>query len=118
MASTRNKNSEGDYQAQQKSLQLQFDNMTYTNQGNGTAFSTHFAGDGLLMGRMGSIPLSNNFVDVESHLHGTGSTNLVTPMKPVVPDIKQLQSLAVMNKLPTHIPEPLYMEPNQRPLRN
>ena len=84
MASTRNRNSEGDYQAQQKSLQLQFDNMTYTNQGNGAAFSTHFAGDGLLMGRMGSIPLSNNFVDVESHLHGTGSTNLVTPMKPVV----------------------------------
>ena len=34
MASTRNKNSEGDFQAQQKSLQLQFDNMTYTNQGN------------------------------------------------------------------------------------
>lgn len=117
MASTRNNNTAGDYHAQQKSLQLQFDHRIYTNQGNGQAFTNHIAGDGLLMGRMGSIPLSHNFVDIESHLHGTGSTNLVTPMKPVVPDFKKLESLAVMNKLPVHIPEPLYIEPNQRPLR-
>lgn len=117
MASTRNNNTSGDYQAQQRALQLQFDHRIYTNQGNGQAYSTHFAGDGLLMGRMGSIPLSSNFVDIESHLHGTGSTNLVNPAKPVVPEIKHLDSLAIINRLPVSIPEPLFIEPNQRPLR-
>lgn len=118
MASTRNKNNRGDYQVEQKSHIQRMEYLTYENGGNGKPLETFFAGNGLLSGRVASSNLSHNSCDIESSLLGIGSTNLVNPQTPVKPDIKPLQSLNVIDKLPTMIPEPLIIDKHQRPLRD
>jgi hypothetical protein len=115
MASTRNKNTTGNYNAEQWSLNEQINYNTYKCYG--VPQSTYLPGDGLLTGRMASENLSNNYCDIESQLFGIGSTNLVTPLPPVVPEIKQLHSLAIMNKTPLIIPGDLVVQGEQRYFR-
>jgi len=112
MASTRNKNTPGNYSAEQWSLGEQINYNTYKNYG--VAQTTHFPGDGLLQGRVAPQQLSNNSCDIESQLFGIGSTNLVNPLPPVVPEIKPLNSLAVMDKIPLIIPGDLVVQGEQR----
>jgi hypothetical protein len=115
MASTRNKNCRGDY------LQEQLQNTnsaSYSAYASfGTPLETHFAGDGLLFGRVAPTQLSGNSCDIESQLFGIGSTNLVEPKAEVVPDIKTLKFLSVIDRIPVFVPEPLIMDEGQRPLR-
>lgn len=115
MSSTRNRNTLGNYNAEQWSLGEQINYNTY--QSYGVPQSTHFAGDGLIHGRVASEQLSNNSCDIESQLFGIGSTNLVKPLPSVVPEIKTLNSLAVMNKTPLIIPGDLVVQGEQRYFR-
>jgi len=115
MASTRNKNTPGDYASEKKAIQLQVDYNTYHSYGVPSV--NYFPGDGLLPGKVGSAGLSNNFCDIESYLRGIGSTNLETPQPEIVPSIKHLNSLAVMDKMPLIIPGDLVVEQGQRPFR-
>jgi len=115
MASTRNKNTTGNYNAEQWSLNEQINYNTYKNYG--VPQSSYLPGDGLLQGRIASENLSNNACDIESQLFGIGSTNLVKPLPTVVPEIKPLQSLAVMNKTPLIIPGDLMVQGEQRYFR-
>jgi hypothetical protein len=117
MASTRNRNDRGNYQLEERGREEQRGYLTFRNQGNGQAFSNHFAGDGLLMGQMGPLALSRNFADIDSYLKGTGSTNLVTPAPQIHPNLKELESLSIIDRIPTIMPEPLRHDKNQRPLR-
>ena len=66
MASTRNKNSIGDYQNEIHSYTHASNYMTYDNAGK--VENNYFAGDGLLMGRMASENLASNACDIESQL--------------------------------------------------
>ena len=116
MASTRNKNDKGNYNLEERALEEQRLYSLYKNQGNGQAYSSHFAGDGLLMGRMGSSALSYNPIDIESQLLGINSTNLVQPSFKCDPEIKSLESLSVIDRLPVLLPKKMNIEPNQRPL--
>lgn len=116
MSSTRNKNSIGDYQHEIRSYTHASNYMTY--QQAGKAPTNHFAGDGLLMGRMAPENLSNNACDIESQLRGIGSTNLVNPEKQVQPKFHDVKSLNVIDRLSMVIPEPLIVEKNQRPSMN
>jgi hypothetical protein len=77
---------------------------------------TYFPGNGLLAGNVFKTQLSNNVCDIEALLFGIGSTNLVTPQAPIVPEIKNLKSLNISNKIPLLIPPHLTIQPNQRPL--
>ena len=113
MASTRNKNSIGDYQNEIRSYTHASTYMTYEQ--SGKPVDNYFAGDGLLMGRMASENLSSNACDVESQLFGIGSTNLVTPQKQVQPKPHNMKSLNVIDRISMIIPEPLVVEKNQRP---
>lgn len=115
MSSTRNRNTPGNYSAEQWSLGEQINYNTYHSYG--VPQSTHFAGDGLIHGRVASQQLSNNSCDIESQLFGIGSTNLVKPLPPVVPEIKTLNSLAVMDKTPLIIPGDLVVQVEQRYFR-
>jgi hypothetical protein len=117
MTSTRNKNDRGNYKAEEQARENQRLNLMYKNQGNGQAFSNHYAGDGLLGGQMGPMVLSRNFADIDSFLKGTGSTNLVTPQAVIQPQFKELETLSMIDRLPVLMPEPLKMDQNQRPLR-
>ena len=112
MASTRNRNCPGDYALEQKVNVQTREYSLYKEYG--TPIRTQFAGDGLLMGRMGPDKLSGNYCDIESQLFGIGTTNLVKPKGPVTPDIIRLQSLSVIDRIPLIVPEPLYIEPKQR----
>jgi hypothetical protein len=112
MSSTRNKNTIGDYQAEQRALQKQAEYHSYIHYANPE--NTYFCGDGLLGGKIGSSQLSTNFCDIESSLRGIGSCNLVSPNPAVVPEIKDLKSLCIIEKIPVVLPSPLVCDPNQR----
>jgi hypothetical protein len=116
MASTRNRNDRGNYKAEEMGREHQRLYLMYKNQGNGQAFTNHYAGDGLLGGQMGPLALSRNFADIDSYLKGTGSTNLVMPASTIEPQLKELESLAIMDRIPFILPEPLKVDKNQRPL--
>ena len=117
MASTRNKNDRGNYKSEEQGRESQRLYLMYKNQGNGQAFTNHYAGDGLLGGQMGPLVLSSNFADIDSFLKGTGSTNLVMPQNTIQLMSKELESVSVIDRLPVLIPEPLKMDKHQRPLR-
>jgi hypothetical protein len=116
MASTRNRNDRGNYQSEERGREDQRLYSMFRNQGNGQAFTNHFAGDGLLGGRMAPLALSRNFADIDSYLKGTGSTNLVTPQPEIRPQLKQLDTLSVIDRIPVIIPAPLHHIKDQRPL--
>lgn len=116
MTSTRNKNDIGNYKAEERGRENQRLYSMYKNQGNGQAVTTHFAGDGLLGGQIGPMALSRNFADIDSYLKGTGSTNLVNPMNPIEPQLRELESLSIIDRIPMILPAPLRHDTQQRPL--
>jgi hypothetical protein len=116
MASTRNRNTPGNFKLEQWSYEQKRIHQVYKHSANGEAITTHFAGNGLIGGWMPRTELSHNPVDIESYLHGTGSTNLVEPKSEPVLQRKTVNSLSIADRLPLLLPKPLYIEPNQRPL--
>jgi hypothetical protein len=116
MASTRNKNTIEDYSLEQYKLNKESSYLTYEH--SGKALQTYLPGNGLLAGKVAHTELSKNYTDIESFLYGIGSTNLVTPSRPPVAEIKGLKSLNIIDKTPVIIPEPLYIQSNQRPFRS
>lgn len=116
MASTRNKNTPGDYALEKKAYELQFKERTFLHGPAGQAITTNHPGNGLLTGRIAAHNLSNNYCDIESSLFGIGSTNLENPLPIVKPDIRNLQSLNVIDKLPLYHPSSFKIKPNQRPM--
>jgi hypothetical protein len=60
--------------------------------------------------------LSNNSVDIESFLRGTGTTNLVNPKPDTEPNLIPVSSLNIADRIPLLLPKPLFIEPEQRPL--
>lgn len=115
MASTRNKNTPGNYAIEQRNNTLTAQYSSYEHAAQGAPVDTYFAGDGLIIGRIAASKLSDNSCDIESQLFGIGSTNLVTPKEPIQPSIKPVQSLSIIDRLPILVPEPLVVERNQRP---
>jgi len=115
MASTRNKNTAGDYSLEQRQYR-QFEQYTlYPNSQYGAAYNTRLPGNGLLGGQVPWNKLSYNAADTESFLLGINSTNLVNPAPCFVPEIVQLDSVNLFTKEATYMPEPLVIEKNQRP---
>jgi hypothetical protein len=115
MASTRNRNTSGNYELEQWSNNNGCKYNTYDSFGRPK--KTLFAGDGLLNGKVGPTELAHNSCDIESMLRGIGSTNLVNPNPEIVPEIRPLQSLSIIDRLHVAVPDPLVVEPNQRPGR-
>jgi hypothetical protein len=118
MASTRNKNTPGDYRMEQDQFRNNLDYLTDKKNNYSVPSQTHFAGNGLIMGRIASENLAHNACDIESYLRGTGATNLVNPQSEIQPDIKPFSSLSIMDKTPLIMPEPLVVQKNQRPYMN
>ena len=114
MASTRNRNTPGDYNAEQKSFRQQVEYCT--NKEYAIATPTHLAGSGLIQGRLPDTELSNNPKDIESFLFGIGSSNLVSPQAPVTPELKRLQELSIVDRrVPLIMPDDLVIRGSQRP---
>ena len=115
MASTRNRNVQGNYDLEQKQNNYTFQFNTYKNYG--LAHTTHYPGDGLLVGRFAPTILSYNPTDIESQLRGICSTNLTGDSFKVEPDFKKLEHLSIIDRNPVILPEPLRIDNDQRPLR-
>jgi hypothetical protein len=115
MASTRNKNTPGNYNLEQREYS-QFENYTlYPNSQYGAAYNTRLPGNGLLPAQIPWNKMSYNAPDIESFLLGINSTNLVNPAPCFVPELAKLDSTNIYEKGPIFIPEPLVIEKNQRP---
>jgi hypothetical protein len=116
MASTRNKNSPGDYKLEKKANDTQSLYTTYTNSSYGIAQTTYFPGDGLGGARVPTTELSENWCDIETQLRGIGMNNLENPKPEVTPDIKSLKSLDVIDRIPLLVPQPLIASTSERPM--
>jgi hypothetical protein len=115
MASTRNINTPGNYNLEQREYKQSENYTLYPNSQYGAAYNTRLPGNGLLPAQIPWNKLSYNAADTESFLFGINSTNLVNPAPCFKPEIANLQSTNIYDKGPTFIPEPLVIEKNQRP---
>ena len=106
MASTRNKNTPGNYNSDQTAIFRQFEYYSY-DQSNYFASppQTHFCGNGLIGMKTPHRNLSSNYCDIESQLFGIGSTNLIEPYIPVEPQINQMPSLNIYTRPVLQMPE-------------
>jgi|UniRef100_A0A6C0IM83 hypothetical protein len=115
MASTSNKNYPGNHDMQQKMNERMCDRATYIHSAPAEAYSNNLPGNGLLPAKLARNKLCSNYCDVESNLLGIGSTNLVTPQTPVVPEFNKVQSLNMMEKSQLFVPAPFIAKSHQRP---
>ena len=115
MASTRNRNTQGNYNLEQKEFKQTESYTLYPNSQYGSAYNTRLPGNGLMPAQIPWNKLSYNAADTESFLFGINSTNLVAPAPCFVPEITKLASTNIYEKGPTFVPEPLVIEKNQRP---
>jgi len=114
MASTRSKNTSGNYCLEQRGIQQ---NAAYlVNKEYAYPQRVLTAGTGLVQGYMGNAVLAENPQDVESFLFGIGATNLVTPAaSPFHAQLVQHPSLTMMDrKVPLILPDPLVVQNDQR----
>jgi hypothetical protein len=115
MASTRNRNTPGNYEFEQRINNQHNDYMAFEKSSfYGTVPTTYFPGQGLIGMKTAGLNLASNSADIESQLFGIGSTNLVEHRVPVTPDVYQLDSLNVAYKAPVIVPAPFAPRPNQR----
>jgi len=116
MASTRNKNTQGNYFLEQRSLCHSREYDLYKNAPNGHAYDPALPCIGFNPSVMGRDNFSYNSIDIETALFGINSTNLVEKQAPVVPELKKLREIAYFDRTPRLImPKPLVIENNQRP---
>ena len=115
MASTRNINTPGNYNLEQRQFKQSETYTLYPNSQYGAAYNTRLPGNGLLPAQIPWNKMSYNAPDIESFLLGINSTNLVNPAPCFVPELAKLDSTNIYEKGPIFIPEPLVIEKNQRP---
>ena len=116
MASTRNKNTTGNYNLKQREYTESSGYTLYPNSQYGDAYETRMAGNGLNPGQISGHKLSHNASDIESFLFGINSTNLVHPAAIFVPELVSNEFFNIYDKKAVLIPEPLAVEKSQRPL--
>jgi hypothetical protein len=112
MASTRNKNSTGNYNLEQRNHTLASDYKLYAKLSHS---DTRLPGNGLNPGQIHGNKLSQNTADIESFLFGINSTNLVNPAVAVTPNLFRLESAHIFDKQGILLPIPLHVEKGQRP---
>jgi hypothetical protein len=115
MASTRNKNTPGNYCLEQREYKHSENYTLYPNSQYGAAYNTRLPGNGLLAGQVPWNKLSYNAADIESFLFGINSTNLVNPAPCFTPEIVQLCTENIFEKGTIYVPDPLVIEKEQRP---
>ena len=115
MASTRNRNTPGNYCLEEREYKQSENYTLYPNSQYGAAYNTQLAGNGLLAGQIPGNKLSYNSADIESFLFGINSTNLVNPAPCFVPELAKINSANIYNKEATIMPIPLVIDKNQRP---
>ena len=115
MASTRNKNTSGNYCLDQRQNTGIETWQLYKNGANGYAYDTKLPGNGLNPGQLPGDTLSHNAVDIETFLFGINSTNLVNPAPALTPEFKCLKQADAFKSTPIIMPVPQAIPKYQRP---
>ena len=115
MASTRNRNTVGNYCLEEQISKNTEHYTLYPYSQYGKAYETNFPGVGLLPAQIPANQLSTNAADTESFLFGINSTNLVNPAPVFTPEINIINSVNLFKRGPTYLPEPLVIHRGQRP---
>ena len=115
MASTRNKNTPGNYCLEQREYKESSNYTLYPNSQYGAAYNTRLAGNGLNPGQIPWNKLSYNAADIESFLFGVNSTNLVNPAPCLTPELKCLKTVNAFKMPDVIMPVPLTVPKGQRP---
>ena len=115
MSSTRNKNTEGNYNLQQGQYEESRNYTSYEYGYAGKAYCPALPCVGITPSHMARETFSFNSVDIESSLYGINSTNLVSPQDPVKPELKILPSISYFDRMPLIMPKDFSLLRNQRP---
>ena len=113
MASTRQKNSPGDYVLEQKSIERLSQHLM--NPCRRVSYKTALPDAGINVGQVPANQLSGNSIDIESRLYGINANNLVAPQQPMKPDLNLLPNASFFDRNVVYMPEPLVVEKEQRP---
>lgn len=115
MASTRNRNTPGDYKMEKGAYEKTCNYNTYETYGVPSA--SYFPGNGLTCAKMARTELAHNSCDIESSLFGIGSANMETPQPRVIPNIIRPKTLHIADRIQMFMPQPLDVDTTiQRPL--
>jgi hypothetical protein len=115
MASTRNKNCINNFNLEQRNMDNSRMYNFYAHSQTGSAYKNAMPDMGITPSNMPREAFSKNSVDIESALHGIGSTNLVNPQTPVRPELTKIPNVAFFDRMPCILPKPLDIAKNQRP---
>lgn len=115
MTSTRNKNTQSDYNLTQQSYKQSREWIDYQHSSNGSAYSIALPSLGFNPSYIPRTEFSHNSVDIESSLFGINLNNLVNPTPFVTPEFKTLPLKEFFQTLPIIMPENLIVPRNQRP---
>ena len=118
MASTRSKNTPGNYELEQKVNTLSKKYDLYQHSQHGSPYKTAIPTLGYTPSFISREALSTNSIDIESALFGINSTNLVEPKPNTIAHLKKLPEKEFFTRLPMIMPDNLVIENNQRPLRS
>jgi len=114
MAATRDKNSDGNYCLEQRSLDNIRNNLAYINGPNGHAVNPALPAS-YLGGYMPPDNLSYNPIEIESVLFGIGSSNLVNPKPAVLPQLKTLPTVSFFERQQVILDRKVVPDYTQRP---
>jgi hypothetical protein len=116
MTSTRNKNTQLNYNLEKSNIEKLLRENLYLHSSSGRPISECIPSLGYMPSHISREALSTNSIDIESQLRGIGSTNLETPCEVIVPSITNLEFKDFFERQQTIImPYPMVYENNQRP---
>jgi|UniRef100_A0A6C0D516 hypothetical protein len=116
MTSTRNKNSQLNYNLEKSCKEKLLREKLYLHSSSGRPTSECIPCIGYTPSHISRDALANNAIDIESQLRGIGSTNLETPCEIVAPSLRTLDFKEFFERQPYVVmPYPMIYETNQRP---
>jgi len=116
MASTRNRNTQLDYNIENNKNSDYLERNLYIHSAAGIPTTVCFPEIGYIPSHMAHQTLSNNGIDIESSLRGIGASNLVDAVEPVNPSIRQVEFKPWFERPQAVImPYPLVFDERQRP---
>jgi hypothetical protein len=116
MTSTRNKNSQLNYNLEKSCKEKLLREKLYLHSSSGRPVTECIPAIGYTPSHISRDALANNAIDIESQLRGIGSTNLETPCEVVEPSIRTLDFKEFFERQQSIVmPYPMIYEINQRP---
>tara|TARA_R110001592_G_scaffold9607_1_gene50820 strand:+ start:4309 stop:4713 length:405 start_codon:yes stop_codon:yes gene_type:complete len=116
MASTRNRNTQVDYNIENNKNSSYLHHNLYIHSATGRPTTECFPEIGYMPSQMAHQTLSNNGIDIESSLRGIGASNLVETIEPVKPNTKDIEFKRWFERPQAVImPYPLVFNEKQRP---